>query len=81
MLVCEIHGTTYPEGYECPTCQRTDSNIVKILFALKSIEKRLEGIEQYIQSRPDLPQHLWSQTRRMAEAERQRRAANVALGG
>ena len=45
MQVCEMHGCTYPEGYTCPACQRTDEGVRRIFFKLLEVEKRLKMVE------------------------------------
>lgn len=55
MLNCDIHPeVTFPEGYTCPACQRTDSTVVRILRTLLDLQQRLIRLEKLAAlSRPE----------------------------
>lgn len=53
MLTCEFHGCTYPEGYTCPACQRTDGNIMTIWRELRELKK---SFDKFVR---ELPPYNW----------------------
>lgn len=46
MLTCEFHGCTFPKGYTCPACQRTDANIMTIWKEIRELAKQVAEIKR-----------------------------------
>lgn len=50
--ICELHDLPHERGHLCPQCQRTDTNMLRVLRDLNDIKKRLSVLESALLGKP-----------------------------
>ena len=48
LKLCEFHGCTFPDGYTCPACQRTDGDLLRIWREVRDLRREVAELKKAI---------------------------------